>query len=183
MILSDGDIFRCMEKFDMIQPFNPDNVQPASYDVSLSYHFRVFKRDFTHIDPMTRQDLTKRVMVEHGAFVLHPGELVLGSTMETIYLPPWIAARVEGKSSLGRLGLVIHSTAGWIDPGYRGTITLEISNNAPLPIMLHPHMLIGQIAFMELKTPAAQPYGHPDRRSKYQGDVQPTESRYHEEYQ
>lgn len=177
MILSDGDIFG-YENTNLINPFNKDQVQPASYDVLLDTQFRVFRSDLTHIDPFSEKKLTKLVNAEIGPFILHPGELVLGATLEKITLPNYLAARVEGKSSLGRLGLVIHSTAGWIDPGFSGNITLEIFNCGPLPILLHPFMPIGQIAFMQMSNAAKKPYGHPDRDSKYQGDIGPTESRY-----
>lgn len=177
MILSDGDILG-YENTNLIDPFYKDKVQPASYDVMLHQQIRVFKHGVLYIDPFEKQDLTNLVNVEDLSFVLRPGEFVLGATFEKITLPNYLAARVEGKSSLGRLGLAIHSTAGWIDPGYSGTITLEISNIGPLPIVLYSFMPIAQIAFMQMSNAAKKPYGHPDRDSKYQGDIGPTESRY-----
>jgi dCTP deaminase len=167
-----------------IVPFDSEQIQPASYDVRLANVFRIFERGHnTFIDPLRKQEgLTRRVAITEGErFILHPDEFVLGMTVETIKLSSVIAARIEGKSSLGRVGLVIHSTAGWIDPGFEGTITLEISNASPLPLVLTPGMSVAQIAFMWMFRRAEKPYGHPDRRSKYQGHIEPTESRYHEE--
>jgi dCTP deaminase len=148
--------------------------------VSLSNKFRYFRKGaHTAIDPTKKvEGLTKlRELNEGETYILHPSDLVLGSTEEYFEIPDLLAARVEGKSSLGRIGLVIHATAGWIDPGFKGNITLEMSNNSPLPIVLTPGMLIGQIAFMRLTNPAERPYGTPGLGSKYQGDTEPTEGK------
>lgn len=167
----------------VIVPLDPDDIQPASVDVHLSPVFRVFDnyRDVC-IDPRDKtQDLTSVVTQETAVpdpFILHPGEFVLGSTVERVEMPTDLVARVEGKSSLGRLGLQIHSTAGFIDPGFRGTITLELSNVARLPIKLFPGMAIGQVSFMRMGRPAAIPYGDPRRNSKYQDQTAPVASRY-----
>lgn len=183
MVLSDVDIERrCRHPNpDMkigIVPFSPQRIQPASYDVALSYQFRYFRKGaHSAIDPMnTVEGLTKlRKLMAGDKYMLHPGDLVLGMTVEHFSIPTDLCARVEGKSSLGRIGLVIHSTAGWIDPGFKGNITLELSNNAPLPIVLTPGMLIGQIAFMKLENASRRPYGSDGLGSKYQGHVEPTE--------
>lgn len=182
MILSDGDIERRWahpgEEKLVIEPFYGQRVQPASYDVSLSAKFRYFRKGaHTAIDPTREtEELTKmRELREGQTYVLHPGDLVLGSTLEYFEIPADLCARVEGKSSLGRIGLVIHSTAGFIDPGFKGNITLEMSNNAPLPIVLTPGMLIGQIAFQRLSNVAERPYGSEGLGSKYQGHREPTE--------
>jgi dCTP deaminase len=181
VILSDGtlrDLMKCGEL--EIGPLNPEQVQPASVDVRLARDFRVFRSDVVGaIDPYETDDLTELVGIPEGCpFVLHPGEFVLGCTVEAFRLPARLVARVEGKSSLGRLGLVIHSTAGFIDPGFRGQITLELSNVAPRPILLWPGMRVGQVAFSLLDQPAVRPYGHPSLGSKYQGQSGPVASRY-----
>lgn len=184
MILSDSDIMRLYVEHSindctLIKPYIPRRIQPASYDLALGNKFRTFNRGtHTCIDPSIKQEgLTDLVEVfGDGVFVIHPGQFVLGVTEEVVHLPSHIAARVEGKSSLGRIGLMIHSTAGWIDPGFHGAITLELGNAVGLPIILRPGMLIGQLAFMHLENPAARPYGHPELGSKYQGDVEPAES-------
>jgi dCTP deaminase len=182
MVLSDSDILHAVQLgWITIDPFEERHVQPASYDVALHHLFRVFNPHcFQAIVPgQTSEELMTRVDVsDEGEFVLQSGSFVLGMTQERVLLNAQLCARIEGKSSLGRLGLVIHSTAGWIDPGFEGRITLEISNDAPLPIVLTPGMLIGQIAFMTLRSRCVRPYGHPERKSKYQGDMEPTESRY-----
>ncbi|HEV7755961.1 MAG TPA: dCTP deaminase, partial [Mycobacteriales bacterium] len=155
-------------------------VQPSSIDVRLDRMFRVFNNvKYTHIDPSIQQDdLTTEVEAPDGdPFVLHPGEFVLGSTLEVVTLPDDLAARLEGKSSLGRLGLVTHSTAGFIDPGFSGHVTLELSNLANLPITLWPGMKIGQICVFRLSSPADHPYGSTKYGSRYQGQRGPTPSR------
>src|ERR1044072_2093702 len=157
-------------------------VQPSSIDVRLDRFFRVFNNTkYTHIDPSLQQDdLTSLVEAdEDGPFVLHPGEFVLGSTFEAVSLPDDLAGRLEGKSSLGRLGLLTHSTAGFIDPGFTGHITLELSNVANLPITLWPGMKIGQLCLFRLSTPAERPYGSRGVGSRYQGQRGPTPSRAH----
>jgi len=155
-------------------------IQPSSMDVRLDRWFRVFENHkYPHIDPAIEQpDLTRLIEPEGDEpFVLHPGEFVLGSTYEVVTLPDDIAGRLEGKSSLGRLGLLTHSTAGFIDPGFSGHVTLELSNVANLPIMLHPGMKIGQLCLFRLSSPAEHPYGSAQYGSRYQGQRGPTPSR------
>ena len=182
-VLSDRTIIASIaERRLRIEPFSADHVQPSSVDVRLGRHFRVFEHSrYTHIDVRAPQpDLTQSVEVkENEQFVLHPGEFALGTTLERVGLPDDLVGRLEGKSSLGRLGLIIHSTAGYIDPGFSGTITLELSNVAKLPIPLYPGMFIGQISFLTLTTPVDRPYGTPGLGSKYQDQEQPTESKVH----
>jgi len=164
-----------------IDPYDESLVQPSSVDVRLDNLFRVFNNTrYTHIDPSTRQDdLTTLVEPKEGEpFVLHPGEFVLGSTLERCSLPIDLAGRLEGKSSLGRLGLLTHSTAGFIDPGFDGHVTLELSNVANLPITIYPAMKIGQLSFVQMSEPAETPYGSGTLGSKYQGQRGPTPSRY-----
>jgi dCTP deaminase len=163
-----------------IEPFDPDDIQPSSVDLHLSSGFQVFRNSrYPYIDPTREQaGLMELVSATEGEpFVLHPGEFVLGATIERIVLPDDIVARLEGKSSLGRLGLLIHSTAGYVDPGWDGTLTLELSNVANLPIVLTPGMPIGQISFSKMTTPVDRPYGTPGLGSRYQGQVDPTPSR------
>ena len=181
MLLSDRDIRAeiAAERLG-IDPYDPDLVQPSSVDVRLDNMFRVFNNTrYTHIDPSKQQDeLTSLVTPDPGEpFVLHPGEFVLGSTLELCTLPDDLAGRLEGKSSLGRLGLLTHSTAGFIDPGFSGHITLELSNVANLPITLWPGMKIGQLCLLRLTSPAEFPYGSAQAGSKYQGQRGPTPSR------
>jgi dCTP deaminase len=169
----------------VIDPLDDANVQPSSVDVRLDRYFRVF---LNHTMPVidvkqNLEELTRLVEVDGpGAFILHPGEFVLGSTYESLTLPDDVVGRVEGKSSLGRLGLLIHSTAGFIDAGFSGHITLELSNVANLPITLYPGMKIGQVSFLQMTTPADVPYGTGRLRSKYQGQRGPTPSRYWENF-
>jgi dCTP deaminase len=163
-----------------IEPFDPEMIQPSSVDVRLDRFFRAFESHrSTHIDPAQEdEDLTRLVdQPLDRPFVLHPGEFVLGSTLEKITLPVDLAGRLEGKSSLGRLGLVVHSTAGFIDPGFSGHVTLELSNMAPLPIKLWPGMKIGQLCLMQMSSPVKYPYGHSRNKSRYQGQRGPTASR------
>src|SRR4051812_11440093 len=158
-------------------------VQPSSVDLRVDRYFRVFRNDTTpFIDPkLAQEDLTELVEVgADGSFILHPGEFVLGSTLERVALPDDLVARLEGKSSLGRLGLLIHSTAGYVDPGWDGFLTLELSNVANLPITLYPGMKIGQISFFKLTSPAETPYG--SAGNKYQGQRGPTASRYYRDF-
>jgi dCTP deaminase len=169
----------------IIEPFDPDCVQPSSVDLHVDKVFRVFHNArYPFIDvrkPM--EDLTELVEVAEGEpFILHPGEFVLGATMERVRLPDDLVARLEGKSSLGRLGLLIHSTAGYVDPGWDGFLTLELSNVANLPITIYPGMKIGQISFFRLTSPAEHPYGSSGTGSKYQGQRGPTPSRFFEEF-
>jgi dCTP deaminase len=163
-----------------LEPFDAEMVQPSSIDVRLDRLFRVFENHkYPHIDPSQDQpDLTREVQPEgQEPFILHPGEFVLGSTYEVVSLPNDVAARLEGKSSLGRLGLLTHSTAGFIDPGFSGHVTLELANVANLPIKLWPGMKIGQLCFFRLSSPAEQPYGSPRYGSRYQGQRGPTPSK------
>jgi len=163
-----------------IEPYDVGMVQPSSIDVRLDRYFRVFENHrYPHIDPSTeQQDLTREVAtLGDEPFVLHPGEFVLGSTYEVVTLPNDVAARLEGKSSLGRLGLLTHSTAGFIDPGFSGHITLELSNVANLPVKLFPGMKIGQLCLIKLSSPAENPYGSALYGSRYQGQRGPTASK------
>lgn len=181
MLLSDRDLKSAVETGRLVlDPYTPELVQPASVDVRLDRWFRVFNGStHTHIDPSQEQDdLTRLVEVEDGEpFVLHPGEFVLASTLETVGLADDLAARLDGKSSLGRLGLLTHSTAGFIDPGFSGHVTLELSNVANLPITLWPGMKIGQLCVFQLSSPAEHPYGSAVLQSHYQGQRGPTPSR------
>lgn len=181
VLLSDRDIRAAIDAGHLgIDPFDADLIQPSSIDVRMDRFFRVFNNSrYTHIDPKQQQDdLTSLVEVAEGdAFVLHPGEFVLGATLETFKLPAHYAGRLEGKSSLGRLGLLTHSTAGFIDPGFEGHITLELSNVANLPITLWPGMKVGQLAIFSMSSPAEIPYGSGVLGSKYQGQRGPTPSK------
>ncbi|SEF15876.1 dCTP deaminase [Jiangella alba] len=183
MLLSDRDIRAAVEsKRVVLDPFDPEMIQPSSIDVRLDRYFRVFENHrYPHIDPAEEQpDLTRMVEPDGGEpFVLHPGEFVLASTYEAVTLGDDVAARLEGKSSLGRLGLLTHSTAGFIDPGFTGHVTLELSNVATLPIKLWPGMKIGQLCFFQLTSPAEEPYGTARHGSRYQGQRGPTPSRSH----
>jgi dCTP deaminase len=170
----------------VIEPFDDQYVQPSSIDVRISNMFRVF-RNYTAGVIDVKHDmatLTEPIELAHdGVFMLHPGEFVLGSTLERIGVPDDLVGRIEGKSSLGRLGLIIHSTAGFIDAGFDGHITLELTNIATLPITLYPGMKIGQVSFMQMTTPADNPYGTGARGSKYQGQRGPTPSKYFENFE
>ena len=181
MLLSDRDLLREIDnKRVAVEPFDLEMVQPSSIDVRLDRMFRVFdNHKYPHIDPSIEQeDLTRLVEPEgDNPFILHPGEFVLGSTLEVVSLPDDLAGRLEGKSSLGRLGLLTHSTAGFIDPGFSGHITLELSNVATLPIKLFPGMKIGQLCVFRLSSPADHPYGSDKYGSRYQGQRGPTASR------
>ncbi len=182
MVLSDGTIRQLISEGQLVMdPYDPGLVQPSSIDVRVAAQFRVFhnnRRPYIDVrEPI--DDLTELVEItEDAPFILHPGEFVLGSTVERVGLPDDLVARLEGKSSLGRLGLLIHSTAGFIDPGWDGTVTLELSNVARLPITIHLGMKIGQLSFMKLDKPAERPYGHPELGSKYQGQRGPVDSQY-----
>lgn len=182
MVLSDGAIRRLIESGRIVvDPHDPALMQPSSLDVRVDRLFRVFRNSrYPYIDVKQEQEeLTELVEVAEGeAFILHPGEFVLGSTLERVRLPDDLVARLEGKSSLGRLGLLIHSTAGFIDPGWDGHVTLELSNVANLPITIYPGMKIGQLSFVQLSEPAERPYGTEGIGSKYQGQRGPTPSRY-----
>ena len=181
MLLSDRDISAQLAEGRIgLDPYDPSLVQPSSIDVRLDRYFRLFdNHKYPFIDPAEDQpDLTRLVEVAPDEpFVLHPGEFVLGSTFEKVTLPDDVAARLEGKSSLGRLGLLTHSTAGFIDPGFTGHVTLELSNVATLPIKLWPGMKIGQLCFFQLTSPAENPYGSGPYGNRYQGQRGPTASR------
>lgn len=183
MLLSDRDIRAQLDAGRVgLAPYAPEMVQPSSVDVRLDRFFRVFENHlYPHIDPAIEQpDLTRLIEVgPDEPFVLHPGEFALASTYEVVSLPDDIAGRLEGKSSLGRLGLLTHSTAGFIDPGFTGHVTLELSNVATLPIMLWPGMKIGQLCLFQLSSAAEHPYGSSVYGSRYQGQRGPTASRSH----
>ena len=181
MLLSDRDLKAALASGRMgLAPYDKEMVQPSSIDVRLDRYFRVFANHrYTHIDPKVAQDDLTELLEPEGdePFVLHPGEFVLGSTLEVITLGDDLAARLEGKSSLGRLGLLTHSTAWFIDPGFSGHVTLELSNVANLPIKLYPGMKIGQICVLALTSPAEHPYGSSIYGSRYQDQRGPTPSR------
>lgn len=181
MLLSDRDILAQIDSGQIaLDPWEPAMLQPSSIDVRLDRYFRVFENHrYPHIDPAEDQaDLTRQVEPEGDEpFILHPGEFVLGSTYEAVTLPADIAARVEGKSSLGRLGLLTHATAGFVDPGFSGHVTLELANVATLPIKLYPGMKIGQFCFFQLTSPSEHPYGSQRYGSRYQGQRGPTASK------
>lgn len=181
MLLSDRDILAEIEQQRIqVEPYDESMIQPSSIDFRLDRFFRVFENHkYPHIDPAADQsDLTRMVEPEgDDAFILHPGEFVLGSTYEVVTLPDDLAARVEGKSSLGRLGLLTHATAGFVDPGFSGHVTLELANVATLPIKLYPGMKIGQLCFFRLSTPSLHPYGSAKYGSRYQGQRGPTPSK------
>ncbi|MDF2989496.1 MAG: dCTP deaminase [Microbacterium sp.] len=181
MLLSDRDIRAELDRERIkLEPYEPGMIQPSSIDVRLDRYFRLFdNHKYPFIDPAEDQpELTHLIEVRPDeAFILHPGEFVLASTYEAVTLPDDVAARLEGKSSLGRLGLLTHSTAGFIDPGFTGHVTLELSNVATLPIKLWPGMKIGQMCFFRLSSPAERPYGSADYSSRYQGQRGPTASR------
>lgn len=179
--MSDRDIRASIEANQIgLEPLDMDLLQPSSFDVRIDRFFRLFdNHKYAFIDPSEQQDdLTRLVEVAADEpFILHPGEFVLGSTYEFVSLPDNIAARLEGKSSLGRLGLVTHSTAGFVDPGFNGHVTLELSNMATLPIKLWPGMKIGQLCFFQLSSPSETPYGSAKYLNRYQGQRGPTASR------
>ncbi len=181
MLLSDRDIKAEIDGGRVrLEPYDEAMVQPSSIDVRLDKFFRLFdNHKYPFIDPAEDQpDLTRLIEVERDEpFILHPGEFVLGSSFEVVTLPDDLAARLEGKSSLGRLGLVTHSTAGFVDPGFSGHVTLELSNVATLPIKLWPGMKVGQLCFFRLSSPAEHPYGSAKYGSRYQGQRGPTASR------
>ncbi len=183
MVLSDRSIRALLASGRLaIDPFDPGSIQPSSIDLRLDARFRVFRSTrYTHIDPRADQpDLTELLVLDDAhPFVLQPGQFCLGNTFEELSLPDDVVGRLEGKSSLGRLGLVIHSTAGYVDPGFRGRLTLELSNAAALPILLYPGMKIGQLSLIQMTTPADSPYGSRSLGSKYQGQDEPTASRSH----
>jgi dCTP deaminase len=186
MVLSDRSLREALAAGRIVvDPLDESCIQPSSIDVKVSNLFRVFRNHTAGIIDVKEdlEDLTELITIpEEGVFMLHPGEFVLGSTLERIACPIDLVARVEGKSSLGRLGLLIHSTAGFIDAGFDGHITLELANVASLPITIYPAMKIGQVSFLEMTTPADNPYGSGAKGSKYQGQRGPTPSRYFENF-
>ena len=182
-VLSDATIRELIEIGRIvIDPFDPSMIQPASVDIRLGNSFRVFHNHRIQSidlgDPP--RDLTEHVEIDEadGTFVIHPGEFVLGRTQEWVEIPDDVVCRIEGKSSIGRLGLVVHATAGFVDPGFQGTLTLEIANFNSVPIVLRPGLFICQLSFMALDRPAEKPYGHPELGSHYHGQREATESRY-----
>jgi dCTP deaminase len=181
-VLSDGTIRRLVNEGRLrIDPWDPGMVQPASVDLRLGSSFRVFHNHKLPAIDLAEppQGVTEHVEIgEDQSFVIHPGEFVLGTTSEWVELPNDIVARIEGKSSLGRLGLIVHATAGFVDPGFKGTLTLEITNLTRVPIVLWPGKPIAQLSFMTLDRPAERPYGHPDLGSHYHRQAEATESRY-----
>ncbi len=185
-VLSDRDIRAAMQGGRVrIDPYDPACLQPSSVDLHLDADFRVFRNNrYAFIDPRTSQpDLTELVSVEgDDPFILHPNEFVLGQTLEWVELPDDLVARLEGRSSLGRLGLLIHSTAGYVDPGWKGNLTLELSNVASLPIALYSGMKIGQISFFKMSSPVERPYGSRELGSRYQGQSSPTASLYSKDF-
>jgi dCTP deaminase len=186
VVLSDRTIRRLLDEGRIeIDPYDPSLLQPSSVDVRVDRFFRVFHNArYPYIDvKQPQEELTELVEIDgERPFILHPGEFVLASTLERIRLPDDLVARLEGKSSLGRLGLLIHSTAGFIDPGWDGHVTLELSNVANLPITIYHAMKIGQLSFVQLSEPAETPYGAGELGSKYQGQQGPTPSRYYENF-
>ena len=185
-VLSDRDIRAAIDSGEVvIKPYDANDLQPSSVDLHLDRRFRVFRNNrYPYIDVRAIQpDLTELVSVaDDEPFILHPGEFVLGQTLEWTELPNDLVARLEGKSSLGRLGLLIHSTAGYVDPGWKGNLTLELSNVANLPIALYFGMKIGQISFFRMSSPVDRPYGSPELGSKYQGQSEPTASAFHRDF-
>jgi len=185
-VLSDRDIAAALIAGRVkVEPYDPADLQPSSVDLHLDRSFRVFRNNrYPFIDVRSPQpDLTELLNVKDDEpFVLHPGEFVLGQTIEWVELPDDLVARLEGKSSLGRLGLLIHSTAGYVDPGWKGKLTLELSNVANLPIALYFGMKIGQISFFEMSSPVDRPYGSAGLGSKYQGQSEPTASAYFQDF-
>ncbi len=186
VILSDRSIREALAAGHIvIDPLDEVDIQPSSVDLHIDRYFRVFRNHSMRVIDVKQdqEELTELVEInDDDAFILHPGEFVLGSTAERVRLPDNLVARLEGKSSLGRLGLLIHSTAGFVDAGWDGHLTLELSNVANLPITLYPGMKIGQISFLRMTTPADVPYGSPKVGSKYQGQRGPTPSRYYENF-
>ncbi|MEX2547872.1 MAG: dCTP deaminase [Chloroflexota bacterium] len=186
-VLSDRDIRGALQAGRVrIDPYDPACLQPSSVDLHLDADFRVFRNNrYAFIDPRTSQpDLTELVSVEGDEpFILHPNEFVLGQTLEWVELPDDLVARLEGRSSLGRLGLLIHSTAGYVDPGWKGNLTLELSNVANLPIALYSGMKIGQISFFKMSSPVERPYGSRELGSRYQGQSSPTASLYSKDFE
>jgi dCTP deaminase len=186
-VLSDRDIRAALQAGRVrIDPYDASCLQPSSVDLHLDSDFRVFRNNrYPYIDVRAPQpDLTELVSIDGDEpFILHPNEFVLGQTLEWVELPDDLVARLEGKSSLGRLGLLIHSTAGYVDPGWKGNLTLELSNVANLPIALYRGMKIGQISFFKMSSAVERPYGSRELGSKYQGQSRPTESQFYRDFE
>lgn len=184
MILSDGDIKQVISSGKLgIDPFDEECVQPSSVDLHLLDEVLVFdSHKAAVVDVRSKVNVTRKVRIEESGFVLHPSEFILGSTFESFKIPASLAAKLEGKSSLGRLGLVIHATAGFVDPGFEGQLTFEISNVSRLPILLYPKMKIAQICFIKMSSPAQLPYGSKGLGSKYSGQKGPTASKVYLNY-
>jgi dCTP deaminase len=186
VVLSDVTIARHIGEGRIgIDPYDDSLLQPSSVDVRVDRYFRVFHNArYAFIDvKQPQEELTEQVTIDDDRpFILHPGEFVLGQTLEWVELPNDLVARLEGKSSLGRLGLLIHSTAGYVDPGWKGNLTLELSNVANLPIALYFGMKIGQISFFKMSSEVERPYGSPELGSKYQGQSEPTASAFHRDF-
>jgi dCTP deaminase len=185
-VLSDGDLRRAIAAGEIgVDPFNDEDIQPASIDLHLDKSFRVFRNNrYGFIDPSVDQPGLTELEVVSGTepFMLHPSEFVLGQTLERISVGSSLLGRLDGKSSLGRLGLLIHSTAGYVDPGWVGNLTLELGNVASLPIALYPGMKIGQISFHRMSSPVERPYGSAALHSRYQGQSEPTASAIHVDF-
>lgn len=178
-MLSDADILKGVKEGRiLIDPFKKRNIQPASYDLKLATKVRVFRNHSAgFVDVKKPVDITEIIdMKKGGSFIVHPGEFILGATEEYVTLPNDVAATLEGRSSIGRLGLIVHATAGFIDPGFSGTITLEITNLSRLPIKIYAGMRISQLAFYQMSSPVRNPYGSKALKSKYQGQRDPTVS-------
>jgi dCTP deaminase len=186
-VLADRDIRAALQAGRVrIDPYDPACLQPSSVDLHLDREFRVFRNNrYPYIDVRQPQpDLTELVAItDEEPFILHPGEFVLGQTLEWVELPDDLVARLEGRSSLGRIGLLIHSTAGYVDPGWKGNLTLELSNVANLPIALYFGMKIGQISFFRMSSPVERPYGSKELGSKYQGQSTPTASEFYRDFE
>ena len=184
MALSDRDIkIALVYNWVVVTPLKWRDIQPASIDVYLDPFLGIPRKDLARLDPRESRDWVDHYEeIGEDGYHLKPGEFLWGQTVEWVRIPNWLLARIEGRSSLGRMGLSVHITAGFVDPGFRGNLTMEIKNHAPWEITLYKRMGIGQISFDELLTPAEIPYGHPSRNSKYQDQVVPTASRMYQEF-
>jgi dCTP deaminase len=186
MILSDIDILKNIKEGRIkITPFNKKHIQPSTLDLTLSNKIRVFDNyDVEVVDVKNPKDVSRLIEVKkNGHFIIHPGEFILGASVEVVSLPSDVAAIVEGRSSMGRLGLIVHATAGYIDPGFSGAITLEMSNLSKFPIKLYEGMRVAQLAFFKMSSPVKNLYGSEKLRSKYQGQIEPTTSRIEKDFE